>query len=280
MTDTGQTQGADTTSTEAGAGSNAGQTQNSSAGNGELDLSGLMSAENPEVFDKQKVAELYGKASKVEKLEADRAFFQAKYQQKAGVPEKVEDYAAKFKPDSSYEKFLSEDGVKDMQQKLYKHAKENGIGVDAANSMLDFMLKTAVKSGDLDSRSEVEIKAEQEASEKKRIERIKPMLEASHRTMEENDKILENFFNGKNMFTNNPELKSFLQEISKNTSQGYILATLINDAFDTGNVPQITGTVATKDKAAFESALAKENNPEVRQAMMDEFFGNNGKDNK
>lgn len=264
-----------TTTADAGAGNNAGQTQTASAG--EIDLSGLMSADNPDVFDKQKIAELYGKANKVEKLEADRAFFQAKYQQKVGVPEKVEDYAAKFKPDSAYEKFLGEDGVKDMQQKLYKHAKENGIGVDAANSMFDFMLKTAVQSGDLDARSEVEIKAEQEAQEKKRIEHITPMLEASHRTLQENDKILENFFNGKNMFTSNPEIKDFLQEISKQTIQGYKLATLINDAFDTGNVPQVTGTIATKDKAAFDAAFAAEKDPNIREAMMNDFFGKDKK---
>lgn len=269
MEDTTQT--TNETTTDAGTTANTTQTQTTNSGAmGEIDLSGLMSAENPETFDKQKVAELY---SKVDKLESDRKFFQTKYQQKAGVPEKIEDYAAKFKADSSYDKFLGMDGVKELQNSLYKHAKENGIGVDAANSMLDFMLKTAVKSGDLDNRSEIEIKAEQEAAEKKRIEHITPMLEASHRTLQENDKILENFFNGKNMFTSNPELKTFMQEISKRTSLGYKLVTLINDAFDTGNVPQVTGTISTKDKAAFEAALAKENSPEVRQSMMDEFFG-------
>jgi len=267
MEDTTQTQTTNGTTTEAAAGSNTGQTQ---AANTEIDLSQFMSSDKPDTFDKEKITELYKNA---EKWKSDRQFFQTKYQQKSGVPEKVEEYGAKFKADSSYDKFLGMDGVKELQNDLYKHAKENGIGVDAANSMLDFMLKTAVKSGDLDNRSEVEIKAELQERENKRIEQIMPMLEASHRTLEENDKILDNFFNGKNMFTANPELKTFMQEISKQTSLGYKLVTLINDAFDTGNVPQVTGTISTKDKAAFEAAIAKENNPEVRQSMMEEFFG-------
>lgn len=258
----------------AGAGAVNNQTQGDNSGTANIDLSGLMSADNPEVFDRNKVAEIY---SKIDKLEADRKFFQAKYQQKIGVPDKIEEYGSKFKGDSSYEKFLGLDGVKELQNNLYKHAKENGIGIDAANSMFDFMLKTAVQSGDLDARSEVEIKAEQEAQEKQRIERINPMLEASHRTKEENDSILENFFEGKNMFTSNPEVKDFLKAISEQTAQGYMLATLINDAFDTGNVPKVTGTIATKDKAALEAALAKEESPEVREALMREFFGEGGK---
>ena len=235
-----------------------------------IDLSGLMSADNPEIFDTAKVTELY---QSTEKLKADKSFFQTKYQEKTGVPEKIEDYGSKFKSDSVYEKFLQQDEVKDMQSKLYEHAKENGVGVDAANSMFDFIMKTAVESGDLDGRSEEQIQAEVVAAETAMTESLQPMLEASNRTREDQDAIHSSFFKGKNAFTNDPQVKELLEVGSKENPIFYKITALINDIFTMGNVPKVTGTVQAKDKAAFQKAFNAEPNPELRDAMLKEFEG-------
>lgn len=245
----------------------------------DVDLSGLMSADNPETFDRDKVMELHRNA---EKWKADKQFFQTKYQQsvKDTIPETAEEYGNTFKPDSMYEKAMEMDGVKDMQSKLYKHAKENGITTEVANSMFDFMMKTAVESGDIDLRSEEQIAkdtaAEQKAMEEKRLEIINPMLEDLHRSKDENDAIIDNFINGKNIFTQNPQMKDFLDKVSKQTAVGYQLVTMINNAFDMGNVPTVTGTIATKDQAAFSKAFAAETDPDVRDSMLKEFHAQQG----
>ena len=179
-----------------------------------------------------------------------------------------------------YEKAMDMEGVKDVQQKLYEHAKKNGIGVDTANSVFDFFMKLSVESGDLDLRTEEQIQSEnkilQEEEEKKRLEIIQPMLEDLHRTKDENDAVIKNFINGKNIFTSNPQMKDFLDKVSQQTAIGYQLVTMINNAFDMGNVPTVTGTVASKDKAAFDKAFAAETNPDIRNEMLQQFYGKEG----
>ena len=250
-----------------------GQTQGNASQQQNIDLSGLMSSNNPDMFDREKVTELYRNA---EKWKTDRAFFQSKYQEKNNIPEKIEDYGTSFKPDSMYEKAMNMEGVKEMQKNLYKHAKENGIGKDAANAMFDFMMKTAVQSGDIDLRSEEQIaeatKQEAIKAKQQRSEILKPMLESLHRTEEENNAILDNFINSNNVFTKDPIMKKFLKDF-KETAIGNKLLTLMNDTITMGNVPIVTGTIATKDKAAFEKAMQAEEDPERRQILMDDFYG-------
>lgn len=237
-------------------------------GNG-VDLSAYM-GEDGHTLDFNKVVELYNSAEKAKKT---AAFFQTKYQQKNGVPDDISEYSKSFKPDSSYEKFMKEEGIPETFEDFYKFAKENGIGKDQANATMDWIMKALVSNGTFDNRSEAEKEAEFAKAKEDFSEKIKPLLESTHRTQEEQNEIITNFLKSDNIFTANPEMKEFITNMALTNPMGYMFVSMVTEMIDGTNVPVVSGTVSSKDLSAMRAELAKEQDPVRREQMMQQFFG-------
>lgn len=234
-----------------------------------VDLSDFM-GEDGHTLDYNKVTELYNNAEKYKK---SAAFFQSKYQQKNGVPEDIAEYSKSFKADSSYEKFMGEEDVKETFDSFYKFAKENGIGKDQANATLDWLMKQMVAEGALDARSDAEKEADFAKAKAEFSEKIKPVLDSTHRTQAEQNEIIANFLKSENIFTSNPNMKEYMLGLT-NDPMGYMLLSMVTEMIDGSNVPVVSGTVSTKDINAMRAELAKETDPVRREQMMQQFFGN------
>lgn len=236
-----------------------------------VDLSDFM-GEDGHTLDYNKVTELYNNAEKYKK---SAAFFQSKYQQKNGVPEDVAEYMNTFKPDSSYEQFMEDEDVKESFNDYFKFAKEHGIGKDQAQATMDWFMKSLVKDGSiLDNRSDAEKEADFAKAKAEFSEQIKPVLQSTHRTQEEQNRIIANFLSAENMFTANPEMKNYILKQAQTSPMAYMFVSMVAEMIDGSNVPVVSGTVSTKDINAMRAELAKETDPVRREQMMQQFFGN------
>ena len=239
------------------------------ADNGTVDLSAYM-GDDGHTLDFNKVAELYKNA---EKYKTSAAFFQTKYQQKNGVPDDVNEYMNTFKPDSSYEKFMEDQEIKDSFNEFFAFAKEQGIGKDHAHAIMDWYMKDLVgENGILDNRSEAEKEADFAKAKAEFSEAIKPLLESTNRTQAEQNTIIENFLRSENIFTSNPKMKEYMLGLT-NDPMGYMFVSMVTEMIDGSNVPVVSGTVSTKDLNAMRAELAKETDPVRREEMMKQFFG-------
>ena len=239
---------------------------------GTVDLSAYM-GDDGHTLDFDKVVELYKNA---EKYKTTAAFFQTKYQQKNGVPDDIAEYSKSFKADSSYEQFMEEAEVKETFDKYYKFAKENGIGKDQANATLDWLMKEMVADGAFDTRTEAQKSADLEKAKAEFSEKIKPVLETTHRTQAEQNEIITNFLKSENIFTANPNMKEYMLGLT-NDPMGYMLLSMMTEMIDGSNVPVVSGTVSSKDINAMRIELAKETDPVRREQMMQQFFGDENK---
>jgi len=238
-------------------------------GNG-VDLSAYM-GEDGHTLDFNKVVELYNSAEKAKKT---AAFFQTKYQQKNGVPDDVNEYMNTFKPDSSYEKFMEDENIQNAFKEYFQFAKEHGIGKEAAQATMDWFMKDLVgKDGILDNRSDAEKAADLEKAKAEFSEAIKPLLQSTNRTQEEQNHIIENFLKSENIFTSNPEMKNYILQMTQNDPMGYMFVSMVTEMIDGSNVPVVSGTISTKDLNAMRAELAKEQDPVRREQMMQQFFG-------
>ena len=239
------------------------------ADNGTVDLSAYM-GDDGHTLDFNKVAELYKNA---EKYKTSAAFFQTKYQQKNGVPDDVNEYMNTFKPDSSYEKFMDDQDVKDSFNEFFAFAKEHGIGKEQAQAVMDWYMKGLVgKDGVLDNRTDAEKAADLEKAKAEFSEAIKPLLQSTNRTQEEQNHIIENFLKSENVFTSNPNMKEYMLGLT-NDPMGYMFLSMVTEMIDGSNVPVVSGTISTKDLNAMRAELAKEQDPVRREQMMQQFFG-------
>ena len=160
------------------------------ADNGTVDLSAYI-GDDGHTLDFNKVAELYKNA---EKYKTSAAFFQTKYQQKNGVPDNVDEYMNTFKADSSYEKFMANEDIQNAFKEYFEFAKEHGIGKEAAQATMDWFMKDLVgKDGTLDNRTDAEKAADLAKAKAEFSEAIKPLLQSTNRTQEEQNHIIENF---------------------------------------------------------------------------------------
>lgn len=240
------------------------------ADNGTVDLSAYM-GDDGHTLDFNKVAELYKNA---EKYKTSAAFFQTKYQQKNGVPDDVNEYLNTFKADSSYEKFMEDENIQNAFKEYFEFAKEHGIGKEAAQATMDWFMKDLVgKDGILDNRSDAEKAADLAKAKADFSEAIKPLLQSTNRTQEEQNHIIENFLSAENMFTSNPEMKNYILQMAQNNPMGYMFVSMVAEMIDGSNVPVVSGTVSTKDLNAMRAELAKETDPVRREEMMKQFFG-------
>lgn len=235
---------------------------------GTVDLSAYM-GEDGHTLDFDKVTELYNSAEKYKKT---AAFFQTKYQQKNGVPDDVAEYMNSFKPDSSYEQFMEDEDVKESFNDYFKFAKEHGIGKDQAQATMDWFMKSLVKDGGFDNRSDAEKEADFAKAKADFSEQIKPVLESTHRTQEEQNRIIANFLSAENMFTANPEMKNYILKQAQTSPMAYMFVSMVAEMIDGSNVPVVSGTVSTKDINAMRAELAKETDPVRREEIMQQFY--------
>ena len=257
------------------------ETQQSNATNGGVsipetnenmpDLSAYFKDGEAGVFDPDKVA---GLARDLENQKKSTSYFQSQFMKKNGVPEKYEDYFTNFKPDSIYESVFNDENLKEVENNIFKWCHENKIGSRESQLFMDYILKSAVESNIIDTRSEKEIALAQQLKAEEEAEKVQPMLNSLGRSLEENNEIIENFLNSRSVFTNNPEMREYLQELADSDAKGYMLVTLMTQAFEHSGVPVVTGDSAiSKDRVALTNEYNNESDPLKREALMRAYLG-------
>lgn len=235
-----------------------------------FDISTLFKDNQPGVYDDDKVAKL---AKDFENSKKSAQYFQSQYMKKEGVPDDISYYFKDFTPDSMYANAMEKEEVKKAKDDIIKFAHENMISPRIAEKFFDYSMKNLARAGAFTEKTEEQIQAEQKAANEEAMKVVQPMLDGLNRTLEQNNEYIEKFFESNNMLTTNPQIKEYLQKIANDGADGYMLVTLLEQAINHQGVPVVTGTVSTKDKVAFEKALAQETNPEAREKLMREFYG-------
>jgi antitoxin component of RelBE/YafQ-DinJ toxin-antitoxin module len=70
-------------------------------------------------------------------------------------------------------------------------------------------------------------------------------------------------------------MKDFIEDVAANSAKGYMLVTMLTQAIEHQSIPVVTGTIQSKDYAALMEELKKEPNADIRNAKMEEYFGEN-----
>lgn len=235
------------------------------------DLSAYFKEGEAGVFDAEKVADL---ARSLENQKKSTSYFQSQFMKKNGVPETVEGYYTHFKPDSMYEKAFQEEETKKSVDELFKWSKDNNIGEREATLFADYVLKSAVQANLIDTRTEEQLQAEQEKAYQEELVKVQPMLDSLGRTIDENNTIIENFLNSRSVFTNNPEMKEYIQEIADRDAMGYMFVTMLTQAVEHKGIPVVTGSATiSKDRAALDKEFQAETDPVKREALLRAFYG-------
>lgn len=168
---------------------------------------------------------------------------------------------------------MEDENIQNAFKEYFEFAKEHGIGKEAAQATMDWFMKDLVgKDGILDNRSDAEKAADLEKAKAEFSEAIKPLLQSTNRTQEEQNHIIENFLKSENIFTSNPNMKEYMLGLT-NDPMGYMLLSMMTEMIDGSNVPVVSGTISTKDLNAMRAELAKEQDPVRREQMMQQFFG-------
>lgn len=239
--------------------------------NSDTDLSSLFKDGEPGTYDSDKIVKLM---RDFENSKKSASYFQSQYMKKEGIPESIDGYFKDFRADSSYANGMEKDDVKNAKESLAKFAFENNISPRNAELFFDYTMKNLAKAGYFTEKTEEQIAEEQRKADEEAMKEVAPMLESLNRSKEDNDKYIEKFLNSEsNPFTNDPKMKEYLENIADDGAMGYKIITMMEQVFNHSGVPVISGTVEGKDKAAFEAALAKETNPEIREKMMKEYYG-------
>lgn len=235
------------------------------------DLSAYFKDGEAGVFDAEKVADL---ARSLENQKKSTSYFQSQFMKKNGVPETVEGYYTHFKPDSMYEKAFQEEETKKSVDELFKWSKDNNIGEREATLFADYVLKSAVQSNLIDTRTEEQIQAEQEKLYQEELVKVQPMLDSLGRSIDENNTVIENFLNSRSVFTNNPEMKEYIKEIADRDAMGYMFVTMLTQAVEHKGIPVVTGSATiSKDRAALDKEFQAESDPVKREALLRAFYG-------
>lgn len=235
------------------------------------DLSAYFKDGEAGVFDAEKVADL---ARSLENQKKSTSYFQSQFMKKNGVPETVEGYYTHFKPDSMYEKAFQEEETKKSVDELFKWSKDNNIGEREATLFADYVLKSAVQANLIDTRTEEQLQAEQEKAYQEELVKVQPMLDSLGRTIDENNTIIENFLNSRSVFTNNPEMKEYIQNIADRDAMGYMFVTMLTQAVEHKGIPVVTGSATiSKDRAALDKEFQAETDPVKREALLRAFYG-------
>ena len=235
-----------------------------------FDLSTLWKENEAGVYDEDKITQL---AKDLDNQKKSTSYFQSLYMKKNPVPETAEGYEKNFKADSMYERFMNDKDVKEGIKSFREWAFNNKVGEREANLFTDYMMKFLVNNGNIDARTPEQIEAQKQADFEAGLKEVQPMLDNLGRTLEENNKEIDSFLKSPSLFTNNPEMVSYLENLANNDTMGYKLVTLLSQLVDHKDIPVVTGTLTSKDKAALQDRLNKEDDPVKREAMLREYYG-------
>lgn len=217
-----------------------------------------------------------GVLTKLENAEKSSRYFQSQYSKSTqdSLPDDDTGYGEGFKADSSYAKFMGTDEAQKEITALKAWAKENGIGKNTYNKMQDYALRGMLSRGTWETRTQEQIEAEEYKATEEAKKTVQPMLENLGRTFDENTALLKAFANSDNVFTNNPKMKEYFEKIADDGAQGYMFATLLTQAVNHSGVPSVNIPTASAiiDRAALDEALAKETDPNRREAMTREYY--------
>ena len=235
-----------------------------------IDLSLYFKDGEPGVYDPEKITAL---AKDRDNKAKSASYFQSQFMQKNEVPQSIEGYAEHFKVDSAYEKFMDKQEVQDALKEIREWGLKNNIGPNAVNSFSDMILKKLVADGVLDSRTPEQI-AEAEAKKTAEAkEQLKPFLDTVHRSFEDQTNLLNKFFDAPSVFTNDPETKSFLQQIANDSATGYKIVSMLIDAIEFGGYKALPTQSESMGVGAAEfwNKYNAEPDPIKRDAMLAEF---------
>jgi len=243
------------------------------AQDGVIDLTPYYKEGDPGSYDDEKLMQL---VKDLDNQKKSTSYFQSLAHKKNGVPDTAEAYMQNFKADTTYEKIMADETAKAGILEYFKWAKENNIGVREAQLNVDFMLKQGVQSNMIDLRTPEMLEAEAQKRFDEELKVVTPMLQNLNRTLDENNKIIDNFLASKSIFTNNPEMKAYIDKLADSDPMGYMFVTLLTQAVEHRGIPVVTGTVAgSKDEAAFRKEYAAETDPLVREKLAKAFYGDN-----
>lgn len=235
-----------------------------------FDLSTLWKENEAGVYDDDKITQL---AKDLENQKKSTSYFQSMYMKKNPVPDTIEGYEKNFKPDSMYEKALEFEEVKTGLKEFREWALKNKIGEREANLFADWVLKDKVQTHNIDLRSEEDIAVEKQKAYEEGLKEVQPMLDSLGRSIEENNRYIDNFLKSPSAFSNNPEMIKYIENIANGDPMGYKFVTLLTQLVDHKDLEHIpTGTYTKQDKADLQQRLIQEPDPEKRFRMMQEFF--------
>lgn len=237
---------------------------------GTIDLSAYFKDDEPGVYDPDKIAALVKERDTKAK---SASYFQSQFMQKNEVPATVEGYAEHFKPDSVYESLMDKQEVKDTIQAIREFGLKEGLSPRAVNAFIDFSLKQAVANNEFDMRTPEQIKAESDKATEAEKEKLTPFLESTHRTFEEQTELLNKFFDAPSVFTNDAEVKEFLQKAATESATGYKIVSYLIDAIEFGGYKALPSQGDSLGIGAneFWSKYNAESDPVKREAMLTQF---------
>lgn len=214
-----------------------------------------------------------------ENLSKSARYYQSKFMQKNDIPEKVEDYAVGFRPDSSYESVMDDETTKALQSEIYNFAHEKGIGIKNAQDFFDFMMQQAVKNGVIDNRTEEQKRTDEKNFQERLTLSVTPYLNSIHRSRQENDLLMDEFINGTNPFATNDTIRDMMKDIAR-TPEGYAFISEVRNYFNgmgipSGNDMTITSSASNGDYNDYLTKLANARNGEETQRIMDEYYNRN-----
>jgi hypothetical protein len=98
----------------------------------------------------------------VEKLKKQVKDLTAKLSKNSKAPKDIKEYDNAYVVDSKYENYFNSEDGKNTLKDLKEFAKNNGLSLDQYKNLVDNTLNTLIKKGVIDTRSENEIKAQQQ----------------------------------------------------------------------------------------------------------------------
>lgn len=237
---------------------------------GTIDLSVYFKDDEPGVFDPAKITAL---AKERDAKAKSASYFQSQFMQKNDVPETVDGYAEHFKPDSTYESIMDRKEVQETVQRIREMGLKEGLSPRAVNAFIDHTLKQVVASNLIDMRTPEQIQADQEKATAAEMEKLTPFLESTHRTFEQQTKLINDFFNTPSIFTNDPEIKELLQTAASESAVAYKAISYLIDSIEFGGykaLPTQSESVGI-GAAEFWNKYNAEPDAAKREAMLNEF---------
>lgn len=235
-----------------------------------IDLSLYFKDGEPGVYDPEKITALVKDRDNKAK---SASYFQSQFMQKNEVPETIDGYAEHFKADSIYEKFMDKPEVQERIKQLREFGLKEKISPRALNAFIDFDLKEMVSSGYLDARSPEEIKEAQAKATAEEAKKLESFLASNGRTFEQQTDMINKFFDSPSVFTNDPEIKEFLQKAATESAVAYKAIAHLIDAIEFGGYKALPtqGESLGIGAAEFWAKYNSETDPVKRDAMLTQF---------